>query len=639
MMSVSVLIAVPSEGATIAAECARAQTTPVHEIIEQAAVSTLDAWRAAFLRCSGDAVILLTAGEMLAPDHCERLLELLERSPDLGAVMHMIEPEDEPHLIATRLLFGREDRDWMELHDEEGALRELLRATPIFRRSFVETVDLLGVRAPHSRDVEKLWARLGSGDQVVSVPDRTLIAGEYAMYAMRCIRHGAIPAARERIRLMRAAAQSPKVCQQVLMRTALRVTETLDDDELERFTRAMQDALPQQFVTHIDALCHAEIGFSAFRAGRLNRAARGLVKSFRGAPQLIGNVGAWSVIGRAVLSSIGLQRRRNVVQLALQQLGEALGAAPLGVSDTGSGTHGNTFVVRMPHGRVLMRVLRGSDALARAESLARLMQQLRGAQVRVPEVLAFGVLDREKEDGAAAWVAEEFVSADVSEPWRIRRGDAVHLAFELGNQLRRAHELPASNFGTGQHLSFSDWLDAELPYNPEAESRLTHDIRVRLMHARDLLLASHPTAPVVLHADLWPGNYLVTLDGEVVLIDWASARGGDAAFDPAIWYMALRDHDLLDRLLASYAPANPTLFRQRVHAYADLYAASLMSERFSNQRIDAARLHVQARRWLDRPQPKQSHSVALPKDMAEKKSAAGRSTSGSETALLRGGQE
>jgi fructosamine-3-kinase len=427
-----------------------------------------------------------------------------------------------------------------------------------------------------------------------------------------------MPAARERIRLMRAAAQSPKVCQQVLLHAALRVTEVLDDSELPQFIRALQDVLPLRFAKHIEALCHAESGFSGFRAGRFGRAARGLMRAFRGAPQLIGNMGAWSVIGRAMLASIGVERQCNVVQMALQQLDDALGMTPLGVSDTGSGTNANTFVVRMPHGRVLLRVLRSADALTHAESLAHLMKQLRAAEVRVPEVIAYGGLEQAPGETPAAWVAEEFVLADVSEPWRIRRGDAVQLAFELGNQLRRAHELPAPAFGTGKQNTFADWLDAELPYNPEAESRLTHDIRVRLMHARDLLLSSHPIAPVVLHADLWPGNYLVTLDGEVVLIDWASSRGGDAAFDPAIWYMALRDHDLLDKLLASYSPPNPTLFRQRVNAYADLYAASLMSERFSNQRIDTARLHAQARRWLDRSHSKQLHHVTLPKDVVEK---------------------
>jgi fructosamine-3-kinase len=597
MTKISVLIAAAPGAESDAAAFARAQTIPVHEILRCEAADPTDAWREAFLRSTGDVLLFMRGDDALAPDHCEHLLERIAGSHDLGVAFHTLELDDRPHLITTRLLRERRSAGEPDRHDEKSALSELFCAQPLLRRRFVEGADLLGMRTAYGPDPAALWRRMVDGELKVSTQDRALLAGEYAMMAMRWMRLGNAGAARERLRMMHAAASSEAICRRVLLRTALRVAESLEDDDLQRFIKHLSSVMPAPFARHIDALCSAEAGFSAFRAGRLDRAARRLVHAFRGAPQLIGNIGAWSVLGRALLASFGVHRREDPMHAVLQQVGATLCVVPTGVSDTGAGTNANTFVVHLPQGRALLRLLQGEEAPSRADALADLMQRLHESQVRVPRVLGRGVLEGRTR---VAWVAEEFITADVSEPWRMRRADAVQLAAEIGRQLRMVHDLPAQTFGASRPMSFAHWLEEELPFEPEAESRLTHDIRVRLMHARDFLLASHPAGPVVLHADLWPGNYLVTPDGEVVLIDWASARGGDAAFDPAIWYMALRDHDLLDRLLAAYAPEQPQLFLQRVHAYADLYAAALIGEKFSNQRIDAARLHAQARRWLDR---------------------------------------
>jgi aminoglycoside phosphotransferase (APT) family kinase protein len=593
MLKVSVLVSEIGESTVAAA----ARGVAVHETIAQRAETPLEAWQRGFARSHGDAVLFLTRDALIAPDHFDRLAARLEGAPELGAAFIAHEPDQPPHRVATRLL-GRASFP----RDESDALCELLGAFPLLRRSFVESVDLLGVRTAHGKSPDAIWARLSQSEQRIGELDRTLLAGEYADMAMRAVRNGAIAAARVRVKMLEAAAGTAHDHQDLLLLAALRSTDGMNDAELDAFLGALRRVQPESFARHIRALRDAEFGFSAFRAGNFDGALSGMVRAFRGAPQLISNVGAWSVFARACLNKIGVIVRREDVQAAVQQAGRALGTPVLGVADTGSGTNRNTYILSLSNERVLLRLLRGPQAVQRVESLVGLLLRLRAAGVRAPAVRAHGQLTGGDGGGDAAWIAEEFIASEISELWLMPRADAIRMAESLGRALRQVHNLNAVTFGvlhSAKPVDFAEWLESELPYDPEAESRLTHDIRVRLMHARDLLLAAPLREPAVLHGDLWPGNYLARPDGECVLIDWASARGGDPAYDPAVWYMSLRDRDLFEHFLRTYAPSHPSVFRARVGAYADLYAAYLLKQQFSNQRIDVARLHAQARRWLE----------------------------------------
>lgn len=574
------------------------ETSLVHEVIEEQGDTPLDAWRRAFERSTGDVVLCLPPDASLAPDHCHRLLARLEEAPEIGAVFFRQAPEQPAHLVAARLLGTATLPE-----DEGGALRELLEACPLLRRSYVESTDLFGSRRRHGRSPEEIWVRLKSGEQRVGPIDRTLLAGEYAALAMRSARAGAAAAARVRLRMLEAAEDSASLRHSLIMRTALRSTESMSTAELESFLLVLRSVLSPSLVNYLRAMRDAEAGFSAFRAGNIDGALRGMVRAFRGAPQLAMNVGAWSVFGRACLSRLGVTARREDVQQAVQQVGRALQMRVLGVADTGTGTNHNTYLLQLSDERVLLRLLRPPHAARRAEALAGVLRQLHAQGVRAPRMRAHGLLGDGDAERDAAWVAEEFIESEVSEAWLMSHADAVHMAQSIGRALRRVHELPAPSFGllhSKKSIEFAAWLEDEMLHEPGADVRLTHDVHLRLSRARELLLSSPHLQPSLLHADLWPGNYLVQSDGECALIDWASAQGGDPAFDIAVWYLALHDRDLLEHLLRAYAPDSLANFRRRVDAYADLYAASLLTAKFSQQRIDAARLRVYARQWLDR---------------------------------------
>jgi fructosamine-3-kinase len=160
-----------------------------------------------------------------------------------------------------------------------------------------------------------------------------------------------------------------------------------------------------------------------------------------------------------------------------------------------------------------------------------------------------------------------FADADILAPRVIAsgaiRGDAYlilsYLTTGSGNQadlgrlVAKLHSHRGKRFGftqpyAGTSVSFAnDWTDSwpQLFIDQRLDKLAKHIVAKRLWQASDMAdyqvvrgiisreLSAHRSIPVLLHGDLWSGNYLFTADGAPALIDPAVLYG-DREFDLGI---------------------------------------------------------------------------------------------------------
>ena len=145
---------------------------------------------------------------------------------------------------------------------------------------------------------------------------------------------------------------------------------------------------------------------------------------------------------------------------------------------------------------------------------------------------------------------------------------SVTAAREFGRRLAALHQARLPRFGAEQagfigrlrldnHRS-DDWptFYAEqrlLPYLPG----LDREVRTAVERVVDRLpdLAGPPEPAARLHGDLWSGNLLWAADGQVWLVDAASAHGGHRETDLAM--LELFGAPYLDEIVAAYEEAAP----------------------------------------------------------------------------------
>ena len=126
------------------------------------------------------------------------------------------------------------------------------------------------------------------------------------------------------------------------------------------------------------------------------------------------------------------------------------------------------------------------------------------------------------------------------EPVRARDDDY----YELGNQLFRLHQVKNEQFGWHTN-NYIGRLGQENPYNTSwvdfyFHNRILPQLKLTVnnqyfqssdflseehLHQRIATLMPKDIVPVLLHGDLWAGNYLVAKDGSTFLIDPASYFG------------------------------------------------------------------------------------------------------------------
>jgi fructosamine-3-kinase len=124
---------------------------------------------------------------------------------------------------------------------------------------------------------------------------------------------------------------------------------------------------------------------------------------------------------------------------------------------------------------------------------------------------------------------------------------------DLGRLVAKLHSHRGQRFGftqpyAGTSVSFAnDWTDswAQLFIEQRLDKLAKHIVAKNLWQATDMAayqavrsiisreLSEHRSIPVLLHGDLWSGNYLFTADGAPALIDPA-ALYGDREFDIGI---------------------------------------------------------------------------------------------------------
>jgi aminoglycoside phosphotransferase (APT) family kinase protein len=246
-----------------------------------------------------------------------------------------------------------------------------------------------------------------------------------------------------------------------------------------------------------------------------------------------------------------------------------------------SGTGGRTYLIRSEAGDWITRIEDGTTRNLRKSLLAQ--ERAASAGVRVPAIVAAQL---EVTDPAGSrWMVEDYLRGCEFYPERMNPELTKPTSMDIGRQLRLLHAVELNGFGyltrdlqDTDHATWTDWVG-------EQEARVEDALRIANCRRADIALIKsvYPTlrhgyveTPCLCHGDFSDDNLLVE-DGSLVgIVDWESALAGDPANDVAYWFMWHEDVDCLDALLAGYAPADPTGFRQRVTAHLILSAVNFI---------------------------------------------------------------
>ncbi|MDX2175287.1 MAG: fructosamine kinase family protein [Candidatus Sumerlaeia bacterium] len=215
-----------------------------------------------------------------------------------------------------------------------------------------------------------------------------------------------------------------------------------------------------------------------------------------------------------------------------QALEAALGSPPAASRAVGGGCIAEARIVALADGRRIFLKTHPAPPPRFFECEAAGLEALgRAGVLRVPAVLATGPED-------APFLALELVESG-------QRGPGFHARFGAAlNRLHRATSGGAFGFAHDNYIGatpqrngwMDDWLDflrerrflpqlALLERNGLSSRKLRHLTDRLLGRLPELLGESAREPAVLLHGDLWGGNYLVDERGEPVLIDPAAYHG------------------------------------------------------------------------------------------------------------------
>lgn len=207
--------------------------------------------------------------------------------------------------------------------------------------------------------------------------------------------------------------------------------------------------------------------------------------------------------------------------------------APQDLSSLSGGSYGETFTL---HGRnryvVKGRRLGWTRGLT-IEAEAELCTALRAAGLNVPEVLGTGVIDDR------SFIIVRYIDGRIAD-------------FETEGDIRRLQMF----MNTLYSICTRDACFSQVLQKREVRKRAWWYINFTLerwpnsrllKRAQELnkVFIDWRTTPCILHGDVHPGNFLVTLDGKICGIDWELARLGEREYDVArsniraIWLKSL----------------------------------------------------------------------------------------------------
>jgi aminoglycoside phosphotransferase (APT) family kinase protein len=259
---------------------------------------------------------------------------------------------------------------------------------------------------------------------------------------------------------------------------------------------------------------------------------------------------------------------------------QSLGIGPPRVWQMAGGINARTFLADIGTYSWIIRVEPANGTQLRRAFSAQ--QIARNAGVSVPEITAWelGISGHHR----YVWTVEEYVDG-VTFDQQLAASNALHIAADLGTQLRRLHDVPAEAFGLlapnpyTTYTSFEAWINDEAQYIPEAvhAAELDEAMIPLLEEVYAQLRAWYRADARLCHGDCGGANMLVQDTRIAALVDWEWAGGGDPASDIAYWLFWRQDPAALEALLNAYEPSDAATFRQRIEAYQVVHAVHLIA--------------------------------------------------------------
>ena len=253
-----------------------------------------------------------------------------------------------------------------------------------------------------------------------------------------------------------------------------------------------------------------------------------------------------------------------------------------------SGSGGRSYLICSEASRWIARIADGRTPRLHKSVLAQ--KTAASVGVRVPAIVAAQVEARDPADHS--WTVEEYVRGSEFYPERIDPQLRKPTCADIGRQLRLLHTVELNGFGyltrdlqDAPHATWADWVDQEEAAGENAlRFAACRPAGVRLIKSAYCSLRdTYVESPRLCHGDFSDDNLLVEDGALVGVVDWECALAGDPANDVAYWYMWHGDSECLDGLLAGYAPADPSGFRERVMAHLTLAAVKFI-DWFSKRR-------------------------------------------------------
>jgi thiamine kinase-like enzyme len=343
---------------------------------------------------------------------------------------------------------------------------------------------------------------------------------------------------------------------------------------------------------------HLALAFEEYHKGHRSHIAKYILKGICYEPSELRNKGILSILMRSFL----MQQTTDLhFEFTLENLSENIPNSLVNAIETAvkcrisnveriTNTKRKIYLIQAGKQEYILHLLTGGrDVLERKIVIANLVRE---TGIPVPAPLASSLsLPTAVDD--PNWLLEEKMQGSSFLPWNMSQAEQLEAIAELGQYLRKLHNIRVQGFGQISSLkldapypTFNTWLNKE--QEAIAKACFMGDIPettvLTLDGAYRFLQETYLEPPVLCHCELSFGNVLVTGGRVDALIDWESASGTDPAYDVAIffatigsyWY-PMHDHSMLDAFMQAYGPDDPDNFYRRVIAHRLLFIASALT--------------------------------------------------------------
>jgi aminoglycoside phosphotransferase (APT) family kinase protein len=576
-----------------------------HQGIMAARLAGLEASKGAF-------VIFMQAEDLMSFYKLEAQVKRLEKQPELGLVY-----------------FGRPPLDWERVHfiwevpcdrsvlpnSSVVAAEFFLSGGPLIRRDCIERIGFREAALDPDSNWNP-WERLTLAGYDIDPGERlTLCESHLDIFFRKLVAGECGPAQRH---LIEAARLCPSVIEsaEILLNFVLECAKRLETNDPVDFVQMVFANLPEEaqmlrrYESRVIAKLSIAKAFQEFRLGNMTQVRRNVWESIIRDPSYLTNKGVASIFGWSFLcrnSNFRAMRRINeesdLPPSVVTSVQETLGQSVSSVERAVGGTNCNTYVIRGEGPPCILRLVKAPNGSAILRWIIAVMERVRAHGVPTPRILASSFPPPGSPE--LAWVVEEWMPGYAFAPQNMRWRDALSVAADLGQCLRKLHSIETAGFGwilserlEAKYQSFDRWLESSILGDGQTLDRLPADLRPRLEAAYQFLRTSYRGTPRLCHCDINYGNFLVSGGHVTAMIDWDGASGCDPAFDVAIFHFWEDDEQILSALLETYAPVEPVLFRRRVTAGVICHAAALLAWDFSKQTIDREAIYRRCLEWL-----------------------------------------